>query len=118
MSTNTPTLADNTGAPIQLGEPVFTLDNKRLGTVKEVIETHFKVDARFRKDYWLARDRIAYVDADCVVMSWRSEEAELYKLNDPNRDGIASDLSRFDAVDQNDLKEGMSDANYRGRFGI
>lgn len=118
MSTNTPTLADNTGAPLRMGEPVFTLDNKRLGTVKDVTETHFKVDAKFRKDYWLARDRIAYVDAECVGMSWRSNEAELYKLNDPNRDGIARNLTDQDGPEDADLKEGLGDMNYRGRFGI
>jgi hypothetical protein len=118
MSTNAPTVADNTAAPLQIGEPVFTLDNKRLGKVKEVNETHFKVDARFRKDYWLARDRIAYVDADCVGMSWRSDEAELYKLGDPAHDGYARDLRSVEGRDK-DIKEGLgSDMNYRGRFGI
>jgi hypothetical protein len=118
MSTNTPTVADNTAAPLQIGEPVFTLDNKRLGKVKEVNETHFKVDARFRKDYWLARDRIAYVDAECVGMSWRSDEAELYKLGDPAHDGYARDLRSVEGRDK-DINEGLgSDMNYRGRFGI
>lgn len=118
MSTNTPTLADNTDAPLRIGESVFTLDNKRLGKVKEVNETHFKVDARFRKDYWLARDRIAYVDTECVGMSWRSDEAELYKLGDPAHDGYARDVRGVEARDK-DMKDGMSnDMNYRGRFGI
>jgi hypothetical protein len=118
MSTNTPSLADNTGTPLRLGEPVYTLDNKRLGTVKDVNETHFKVDAKFRKDYWLSRDRIAYVDEDCVGMSWRSDEAELYKIGDPNRDVFARDIRGEEAPDDLRPADGTGDMNYRGRFGI
>ena len=116
MSTNTPSLADKTGTPLRIGTTVFTLDNKKLGTVKEVTETHFKVDVRFWKDYWLARDRIAYADDECVGMSWRRDELELYRLNDPNRDTFAKDIPHTDYA--GDLKDGMRDMNYRGRFGI
>ena len=116
MSTNTPTLADNTGTPLPIGAAVYTIDNKKLGMVKDVTETHFKVDVRFWKDYWLARDRIAFIDDDCVGMSWRREELELYRLNDPNRDTYARDIAGHDHA--GDLQDGMRDMNYRGRFGI
>lgn len=65
--------------PIQPGQLVLTVDNSRLGTVKEVTETHFKVDVRFRRDYWLSREYVAFVDDRAVGLSFRSDETELYK---------------------------------------
>ena len=117
MSTTMQAPAPYTDAPLRIGEPVYTLDNKRLGHVKEFSETHFKVDARFRKDYWLARDRIAYIDDNCVGMTWRSDEAELYKLSNPNTDGYARDFKQVEMPDDPGI-ENVKDLNYRGRFGV
>ncbi len=65
--------------PIHEGQMVLTVDNSRLGTVKEVTDTHFKVDVRFRRDYWLSREYVAFVDERAVGLSFRSDETELYK---------------------------------------
>ena len=65
--------------PIQVGQMVLTVDNNKLGTVKEVTDTHFKVAVRFRRDYWLSRDYVAFVDERAVGLAFRSDETELYK---------------------------------------
>lgn len=64
---------------IRPGQLVLTVDNTKLGTVKEVTDTHFKVDVRFRRDYWLARDLVAFVDERALGLAFRSDETELYK---------------------------------------
>ena len=86
--------APYTDAPVHDGLEVFTLDNKRLGTVKEMAENHFKVDVRFRRDYWLSNAQIAYVDEHCVGLLFRSDEAELYKLTGPSDDNLARSFER------------------------
>ena len=70
-------------APIEPGQMVLTVDNMKLGTVKEATETHFKVDARFQRDYWLSRDLVQFTDQGVVGLSFRSDETELYKLRRP-----------------------------------
>jgi hypothetical protein len=96
-------------APIQTGLPVYTLDNKRLGTVKEVEDGAFKVDARFRKDYWLATGQVAYVDEHCVGMLFRTDESELYKLQTPTDDPLQRRFERraklpTDSIDDQSLR--------------
>ena len=46
------------GAPA-VGAEVTTVDGEKLGTVKEVSGSCFKVDAPMRPDYWLGVDCIA-----------------------------------------------------------
>lgn len=77
--------ANRTGVDpeVTTGLPVYTMDNKRLGRVKETTDTHFKVDARFRRDYWLAKTRVVYVDDRCVGMHFRKDELDLYRMSDP-----------------------------------
>ncbi len=86
--------APYTDAPIREGLEVFTLDNKRLGTVKESTDTHFKVDVRFRRDYWVSKAQVAYVDEHCVGMLFRADEAELYKLTGPSDDSLQRSFER------------------------
>ena len=99
-------------APITEGHPIYTLDNKRLGHVKEIGETHFKVDARFRKDFWLSRAQVAYVDEHCVGMLFRSDEAELYKLPEASDDGFQRRFERDRPIPGEDI----TDSNFRARF--
>jgi hypothetical protein len=42
-----------------VGAEVLTADGDKLGTVKEVSGSCFKVDAPMRPDYWLGTDTIA-----------------------------------------------------------
>lgn len=98
--------------PIRVGLPVFTLDNRQLGRVKELEEGYFKVDVRFRRDFWLATDQVAYVDERCVGMLFRSDEAELYKLAAARDEGIQRRFERHLPA----ASDGAHDASWRGRF--
>jgi hypothetical protein len=96
-------------APIREGLPVYTLDNKRLGHVKAVEGEFFKVDVRFRKDYWLPANQVAYVDEHCVGMLFRADESELYKMMHPGEDPLARQLKKAGL-------EGGNDPTWRRHF--
>jgi hypothetical protein len=76
-------ITDNSEYPLMEGQRVLTVDNTVLGRIKEVNDTHFKVDVRFRRDYWLPRHLVAFVDERSVGLTFRSDETELYKLHRP-----------------------------------
>ena len=99
-------------APIREGLPVYTLDNKRLGVVKEIDDGYFKVDVRFRKDYWLATDQVAYVDEHCVGMLFRTDESELYKLHSRDASGADPIQRRF----ERQMRHPTEDPTYRRNF--
>lgn len=69
--------------PITTGLAVLTVDNMLLGKVKEVGDKYFKVDVRWRRDYWLSNDLVAFVDDRVVGLTFRSDETELYKVHRP-----------------------------------
>lgn len=110
MTTNT--INAPYGATIHEGQTVLTLDNKRLGTVKELTDTHLKVDVRFRRDYWLPQDQVAFIDDEVVGLLFRSDEAELYKLPTPDDDGFQRRFERKEVP----LPHEMQDRNLRDRF--
>ena len=53
---------------IQAGDKVMTADGKELGTVKEVEGDRFKVERRFFKDYWLAKEFVDHVSGGIVQL--------------------------------------------------
>lgn len=83
MSTATEPTMTGVDRIVSSGLDVYTIDNKRLGRVKETTATHFKVDARFRRDYWLTKARIVYLDDRCIGMHFRKDELDLYRMSDP-----------------------------------
>lgn len=105
----------NTGVDpvITTGLDVYTIDNKRLGRVKEMTDTHFKVDARFRRDYWLAKARSIYTDDRCVGMHFRKDELDLYRMNAPHGQEFAN---RNFASPPKSAREGVIDRDVRGGF--
>jgi len=96
---------------IHAGQPVYTLDNKKLGVVSETIDTHFKVHVRFRHDFWLARDQVAFIDEEIVGMLFRSDEQELYRLSNPRDPALQRSSER-----KVELPEQMKQAAWRDRF--
>jgi len=62
------------------GADVLTADGAVLGTVKEVSDISFKVDARLAPDFWLGRDYVLESTAERVVMSFDRDHLEAYKL--------------------------------------
>jgi hypothetical protein len=59
-------------APV-VGAAVYTADGTKLGTVKEIAHSSFKVDARLQPDYWLASAGVVWATGDRVQLSFDSE---------------------------------------------
>ena len=97
---------------VATGLEVYTIDNKRLGRVKETTETHFKVDARFRRDYWLAKTRVVYVDDRCAGMHFRRDELDLYRMNDP----YGQEFANRTFSQPKSARDGIIDRDVRGGF--
>ena len=110
MSATTQAPAAYADAPITEGLPVYTLDNKRLGSVADVGDAYFRVHVRWRRDFWLARNQVVYVDDRSVGMLFRADEAELYRLAKPSEEDA---FRRFERTPT--PGDGASDANWRGR---
>lgn len=43
---------------VPIGSDVYTSDGDKLGKIKEVRDTYFKVDSSMKPDYWLSTDCI------------------------------------------------------------
>ncbi len=65
------------------GTPVFTVDGDQIGSVKEVRDRHFKVDAAMQPDYWLATDCIRTASASGVRLAFAKDHLGDYKLDRP-----------------------------------
>ena len=68
---------------VQAGTPVIAADGKKLGVVKETEGQYFKVDARWKRDYWLTMDEIVSADEGVVRLAISSNEVNDYKLSKP-----------------------------------
>lgn len=112
MSTTTEPTRTGVGPVVSPGLDVYSVDNKRLGRVKETTTTHFKVDARFHRDYWLAKTRVVYVDDRCVGMHFRKDELELYRMNGPYGQEFATRTFAKPAS----ARDGIVDRDVRGGF--
>ena len=97
---------------IREGLAVYTADNARLGRVKETNDTHFKVDARFRRDYWLARDRAVSIDEQRLGMHFRKDELDLYRMSDP----FGTEFRARQPADASSARERMLERDNRGPF--
>ena len=62
--------------------PVFTADQQKLGTVRDVRGDRFKVDVSMQPDYWLPFSCIAAAGADGVRLSFIKDKLGDYKLKD------------------------------------
>lgn len=65
---------------IKPGLPVYTSDNHQIGTVKEVAERAFKVDAPMRPDYWLRREAVLSFSSERVTLDVDREGLERFKV--------------------------------------
>lgn len=65
----------------QIGCDVYTSDGSKIGTVKEVEGTYFKVDAPMQPDYWLSCDcvRGGMGGSNRVDLSFGKSELDTYK---------------------------------------
>jgi len=65
------------------GLAVLSDDGKRLGTVKEVSGSYFKVDAPMHRDYWLSAELIRGEDAEVVVLDVPRKEVGEHRMTEP-----------------------------------
>jgi hypothetical protein len=69
--------------PIAEGQPIRTIDRKYVGRVKIVEPAHLRVDVRFRPDFWLSRDVVAFANPRGVTLSIHASELASYRLKSP-----------------------------------
>lgn len=65
------------------GTPVFAMDGDKIGTIKEVRDRFFKVDASMQPDYWLATDCIRTASASQVQLAFDKDHLGDYKVDGP-----------------------------------
>jgi hypothetical protein len=66
---------------LQPGLEVHTADGAKLGTLKELDDDAFKVDAPLHPDYWLPRDKVLSFTNERVTMDFEHGELDGYKLH-------------------------------------
>jgi hypothetical protein len=66
-----------------VGCPVVTAEGDKLGTVKEVQGTAFKVNAHLQPDYWLSCSSIRSVSTDRVELAFPKDRLGDYKQDPP-----------------------------------
>lgn len=82
---------------IRLGDHIFTSDGEEIGTVKEVRDGFFKVDAAMRPDYWLRNVRVASSGGGRITLSLPKEHLSTYQVTDPEPASARSEPP--DAID-------------------
>lgn len=65
------------------GAQIYTTDGDKIGTVKEVHDRFFKVDASMQPDYWLATDCIRTASAGQVRLAFDKDHLGDYKVDEP-----------------------------------
>lgn len=84
MASNTPTV----------GCEIYTADGDKLGTVKEVQGTYFKVDAAMQPDYWLSTECIrGGTVGNRVDVSFAKSELGTYKRDGDSIGGTGTGSS-------------------------
>lgn len=69
---------------ISTGADVVTRDGQKVGSVKEVYGSWFKVNARFQMDYWLSMDSVASLAPDTVTLAFDKDSLADYKSDYPD----------------------------------
>jgi hypothetical protein len=84
MASNTP----------KRGDTVLASDGARLGKVKEVSSSCFKVNAPKRKDFWLANDSIANKEDGFLLLRYSSDNLDQARIEGPEHEGPHSHEQR------------------------
>ena len=72
------------GVP-NVGDMIFTIDERRLGTVREVGAGHFKVNAPLQRDYWLANHEILDMTVGRVRLGFPNDHLADHVRDEPER---------------------------------
>jgi hypothetical protein len=67
---------------VTVGVPVYTDDEQKLGTVKEIRGRHFKVGTGlFQKDFWLPAECVeSAVAGQPILLPFSKDQLDAYKL--------------------------------------
>ena len=65
------------------GAEVVTSDGDRIGEVKELQGSYFKVAADMQPDYWLDQDAIGEVTGSRVVLAFDKDQLGAFKYDSP-----------------------------------
>ena len=68
---------------VSTGQDVYTAAGDKLGTVKDIAGTAFKVDASMQPDYWLPITAVASNDAAGVRMDFTKDHLGDFKVDGP-----------------------------------
>lgn len=82
------TMTSNGGSTPSVGAEVYTADGDKLGKVKEVVGSCFKVDAPMQPDYWLARDCVATSAGSEVRLTFAKDRLNDAKIDGPEHTGM------------------------------
>jgi hypothetical protein len=86
MSVNGDRLIEEAARMLEPGSSVYASDGERIGQVLEVQDTFVKVDAPFRRDYWLNAAYVLLRDDGRIETSFARRDLDAYKLERPDTD--------------------------------
>ncbi len=69
--------------PPAVGCPVYTADGDKLGTVKELAGSAFKVNAHLQPDYWLSTSCVRAATANREELAFPKDRLGDYKQDHP-----------------------------------
>lgn len=70
-------------ADVTVGAEVYTRDDDKIGSVKEIRGGFFKVDAKMQADHWLQSQFVERYDAERVTMTFDKDNLGDYKVDEP-----------------------------------
>ncbi len=76
------------GVSVEVGARVLTADGTDLGSVKEVVEGHFKVDVPRHFDFWLDDEIVAAASAAVVNLTVGDADIGAWKKDIPHEPGV------------------------------
>ena len=79
------------------GAEVYSQDDHKLGTIKEIWGNWFKVDAKFQMDYWLSTDHVVSATADRVDVGFMKDVLADIKADYPEPAGASAGVVAGDA---------------------
>ena len=68
---------------LPIGAEVFTRDGDKLGDVREIRGTAFKVDVSMQPDYWLPMHTVSSSSGNRVILTFDNDHLGDYKLDEP-----------------------------------
>ena len=71
------------GHDLVIGSEIFTTDGDKIGEVKEVRGSFFKVNAAMQPDYWLPMSTVSSTSGGRVMLNFHKDRLGDYKTEEP-----------------------------------